>query len=170
MPTPFKLRSGNTTPFKLMGSSPVRQKATLFQKLRAATKVIGAQLIKPKLKIGDIGKRYKKQKKKVVTSDMDKYRKDAVAVYRKTQEYKQRHQDARMFKIGAEDSRLVYPGTKANEHAMKYFDEWYKANPSIGRKHHLGYDKKVSEAVAAHDKFYWESPGLKGIELKKGNK
>ena len=51
MPTPFKLRSGNTTPFKLMGSSPVRQKATLFQKLRAATKVIGAQLIKPKLKI-----------------------------------------------------------------------------------------------------------------------
>ena len=62
MPTPFKIRSGNTTPFKLMGSSPVRQKATLFQKLRAATKVIGAQLIKPKLKIGDIGKRYKKQK------------------------------------------------------------------------------------------------------------
>ena len=32
MTTPFKLRSGNTTPFKQMGSSPVKQEEEIITK------------------------------------------------------------------------------------------------------------------------------------------
>ena len=56
MKTPFKLRSGNTTPFKEMGSSPAKQKE--FKKYNAAgqrVNMMGVPHGTPKSKLTDIG-------------------------------------------------------------------------------------------------------------------